>query len=464
VDLANISILLVASLAIMFAASPRLTVLALLPIPVLVAVNVRFGFGQRILSKRAQDQMGVLSTTLQENLTGVRVVKAFAREAHEIDKFNFQNRLYLGHRLAITRSWASTFPLMNFLIAASTAIILWFGGQDVMAGSLTIGTLVAFNSYVLLLTLPVARLGFLVNLLSGAVASADRLFEILNRPSAVQETRGALVLDTLRGDVRFEHVEFAYGDISGVSNIGREVLHDVSFDARPDQIVALMGPTGSGKTTVMNLIPRFYDVLAGSITVDGIDIRGVTLDSLRRQIGIVLQETFLFSTSIRLNIAYSNRQAPLEDIIAAAKAARAHDFIMELPDGYDTRIGERGVTLSGGQRQRVAIARALLKNPRILILDDSLSNVDTETEFLIQQALAVLMKGRTTFVIAQRLITLKNADQILVLDHGRIVQRGTHDSLLQEGGLYRRIYDLQLRDQEEVASGKMHVTPIKVSS
>jgi ATP-binding cassette, subfamily B, multidrug efflux pump len=461
-DLANIAILMVASLAIMFAASPRLTVLALLPIPVLVAVTVRFGFGQRILSKRAQDQMGVLSTTLQENLTGVRVVKAFAREAHEIDKFNIQNRIYLGHRLAITRSWASTFPLMNFLIATSTAIIFWSGGQDVMAGQLTIGTLVAFNAYVLLLTLPVARLGFLVNLLSGAVASADRLFEILNRPSAVQEAAGALMLDTLRGDVRFEHVDFAYGDISGVPYAAREVLHDVSFEARPDQVIALMGPTGSGKTTVTSLIPRFYDVTGGCITLDGIDIRGVTLDSLRRQIGIVLQDTFLFSTSIGQNIAYSNRQAPLEDIIAAAKAARAHDFIMELPDGYDTRIGERGVTLSGGQRQRVAIARALLKNPRILILDDSLSNVDTETEFLIQQALAVLMKGRTTFVIAQRLITLKSADQILVLDHGRIVQRGSHDSLLQEGGLYRRIYDLQLRDQEEVASRTMQVSPVRV--
>jgi ATP-binding cassette subfamily B protein len=462
VDLVNIAILLVASLVIMLAASPRLTLLALLPIPVLLVVTVRFGFGQRILSKRAQDQMGVLSTTLQENLTGVRVVKAFARESHEIDKFNVQNGLYLVHRLAITRAWAGTFPFMNFLIAASTAIILWFGGQDVMSGQLTIGSLVAFNAYVLLLALPVQRLGFLVNLLSGAIASADRLFEILGRPSAVQEAPGAVELENVRGQVRFEGVEFAYRDPSAGTEAARAVLHDVSLEVQPDQVVALMGPTGSGKTSIINLIPRFYDVTGGCISIDGHDIREVTLASLRRQIGIVLQETFLFSTTIRQNIAYSNRDAPLEDVIAAATAARAHDFIMELPDGYETRIGERGVTLSGGQRQRVAIARALLKNPPILILDDSLSNVDTATEYLIQQALSVLMKGRTTFIIAQRLITLKSADQILVLDHGRIVQRGTHDTLLAEGGLYRRIYDLQLRDQEEVASGRWQMSRVGV--
>jgi ATP-binding cassette subfamily B multidrug efflux pump len=448
-DLVNVTVLLVASLAIMFAASARLTVLALLPIPVLVLVTIRFGNSQRVLSKRAQDQMGRLSTTLQENLTGVRVVKAFARERHEVEKFNDQNFLYLGHRLAITRSWASTFPFMNFLVAASTAIILWFGGQAVMAGELSVGELVAFNTYILALALPVQRLGFLVNLLSNAVASGERLFEILDRPAEVTEKPGARELPPVKGEVDFEAVTFTYGD--------KPVLHEVSFQARPDQVVALMGPTGSGKSTITNLIPRFYDVVGGRITIDGTDIREVTLSSLRSQIGIVLQETFLFSTTIFQNIAYSNRKAPLADVIAAAQAARADEFIRQLPDGYETRIGERGITLSGGQRQRIAIARALLKNPRILILDDSLSNVDTETEYLIQQALATLMKGRTTFIIAQRLITLKNADQILVLDHGRIVQRGTHDQLLREGGLYRRMYDLQLRDQEETASAVVRV-------
>ncbi|MEP7200534.1 MAG: ABC transporter ATP-binding protein, partial [Chloroflexota bacterium] len=449
-DLVNIAVLLVASLAIMFATNVRLTLLTLIPIPILVLVTIRFGMSQRVLSKRAQDQMGKLSTTLQENLTGVRVVKAFAREAHEVNKFNRQNYLYLGHRLAITRSWAGTFPFMNFLIAASTAIILWFGGQDVMRGDLSVGALVAFNSYILLLALPVQRLGFLVNLMSNAVASGERLFEILDRPSSVQESPNAITLDHVSGQVAFEHVTFAYGQ--------KDVLHDVSFVARPNEVVALMGPTGAGKSTIINLLPRFYDVSDGRITMDGHDIRAVTLASLRRQIGMVLQETFLFSTTVHQNIAYSNRNAPIEDVIAAAKAARAHDFIMQLPDGYETRIGERGITLSGGQRQRLAIARALLMNPRILIMDDSLSNVDTETEYLIQQALATLMQGRTTFIIAQRLVTLKSADQILVLDHGRIAQRGTHDSLLREGGLYRRIYDLQLRDQEEAAMMRSVVT------
>ncbi|MCA1554534.1 MAG: ATP-binding cassette domain-containing protein, partial [Chloroflexi bacterium] len=230
------------------------------------------------------------------------------------------------------------------------------------------------------------------------------------------------------------------------------VLHDVSFEARPNEVIALMGPTGAGKSTVVNLIPRFYDVQQGRITIDGHNIRDVTLASLRRQIGMVLQESFLFSATIRANITYGNRKAELDHVIAAAKAARAHDFILQLPDGYETRIGERGITLSGGQRQRIAIARALMLNPRILILDDSLSAVDTETEYLIQQALATLMKGRTTFVIAQRLITLKNADQIIVLDHGRIVQHGMHDELVNQSGLYQRIYDLQLKDQEEVAA------------
>ncbi len=443
-DLANIILLLIASLTIMFSVNPRLALLTLTPIPVLAFATVRFGLNQRVLSKRVQEQMGKLSTTLQENLTGVRVVKAFAREDYEIGKFNSENRDYLRRRLAVVRSWAGTFPFMNFVIAGSTAIILWFGGQAVMRGELSIGTLVAFNSYILMLALPVQRLGFLVSMMSNAVASGERLFEILDTPSKVQERANAIELRTLDGLVKFEHVTFAYND--------KRVLQDVTFEARPNEVVALMGPTGSGKSTIINLIPRFYDVTSGRVTLDGHDVRDVTLESLRRQIGIVLQETFLFSTTIRQNIAYSNRKAPLEDVIAAATAARAHDFIMALPDGYETRIGERGITLSGGQRQRIAIARALLLNPRILILDDSLSSVDTETEYLIQQALATLMQGRTTFVIAQRLITLKNADQILVLDPGRIVQRGTHEELVNQPGLYKRIYDLQLKDQEEVAA------------
>ncbi len=443
-DLANIAVLFVGSIAIMLASDVRLTLLTLLPIPVLVLVTIRFGLNQRVLSKRVQDQMGRLSTTLQENLTGVRVVKAFAREQFEIAKFTEENSDYLRKRLAVVQSWASTFPFMNFIIALSTGILLWFGGQDVIGGSLSVGTLVAFNSYILMLALPVQRLGFLVNMMSNAVASGDRLFEVLDRRSAVQEKASAVELPPIEGSVRFEHVTFGYGDVP--------VLQDVSFEARPNEVIALMGPTGSGKTTVVNLIPRFYDVQAGRIMIDGRDIRDVTLASLRRQIGMVLQESFLFSATIRQNIAYGNRQASPEQVVTAAQAARAHEFLVALPDGYETRVGERGVTLSGGQRQRVAIARALLLDPRILILDDSLSAVDTETEYLIQQALAALMRGRTTFVIAQRLITLKNANTIIVLDHGRIVQRGSHDDLVSQPGLYRRIYDLQLRDQEELAA------------
>ncbi|MBI5878868.1 MAG: ABC transporter ATP-binding protein [Chloroflexi bacterium] len=444
IDLVTIVLLFAGTVVAMCAASVPLTLVTMLPMPILIWVTFTFARRQRTLSKRAQDQMGRMSTALQENLTGVRVVKAFAREAHEIERFRHENSLYLGDRLAVVRSWARTFPFMNFVIAASVALLLWFGGLMVIRGEISVGELFAFNSYLVMLALPVQRLGFLVNIMSNAQASGERLFEILDLPSPILEKPAATALGEVAGHVRFENVSFAYDRDT--------VLHDVSFDARPNQVVALMGPTGSGKSTIISLLPRFYDVTGGRIMVDGRDIRDVPLASLRRQVGIVLQETFLFSTTVRENIAYFNRDADLERVVAAARAARAHDFIMELPDGYETRVGERGITLSGGQRQRIAIARALLMDPRILVLDDSLSAVDTETEYQIQQALATLMCGRTTFVVAQRLVTLKHADQIIVLDHGRVVQRGTHAELVAAPGLYRRIYDLQLRDQEAAAA------------
>ena len=307
---------------------------------------------------------------------------------------------------------------------------------------LLVGSLFAMITYILLLNGPVQRLGFLASLAATAASAAERVFTILDLESEVADLPDAAVLGEIEGRVTFSDVAFSYRN-------NRRVLDGINFSAEPGQTVALIGPTGSGKSTIINLLPRFYNPDEGKILIDGIDIQTTTMSSLRKHIGIVLQSPFLFSMTIAENIAYGRPDASREEIITAARAARAHDFIEEMPEGYDTEVGERGVTLSGGQKQRVAIARALLANTRILVLDDSTSSVDTETEFLIQQALAELMEGRTTFVIAQRLLTLKRADQILVLDHGKIVERGTHESLLSQDGLYREIYDLQLRDQEE---------------
>jgi len=297
-------------------------------------------------------------------------------------------------------------------------------------------------SYLMMLNGPAQQLGNLVNLAATAGASAQRVFEIIDTPVEIEDAPGAIELGEIEGSVTFEHVSFAYAGAS-------RVLHDIHFEAAPGKTIALVGPTGSGKTTVVSLLPRFYDPSSGRVLIDGVNVRTVKLSSLRRHIGLVLQEPFLFSTTIRENIAYGVEDATDAQIIAAAKAANAHDFITYFPDGYATRVGERGVTLSGGQRQRVAIARALLYNPKLLILDDSTSSVDTQTEHLIQEALATLMRNRTTFIIAQRLVTLKNADCIYVLDGGRIVQHGAHADLLRQNGLYRTIYELQLKAQEE---------------
>jgi len=330
----------------------------------------------------------------------------------------------------------------TFLITCGTLLILWFGGQMVLNHQLSLGELVAFNSYMLLLAMPAQQLGWLVNAGGEAAAGAQRTLEVLDRLPEIQSGLNAVVLPRLQGRVEFDHVTFKY---AGESTTALEDIHVV---IEPNQVVALIGPTGSGKTSLVNLIPRFYDVCAGSVRVDGYDIRQVDLTSLRQQIGIVLQSSLLFSASIRENIAYGHPDASEDEIVAAARAAQAHEFIIQLPNSYDTVVGERGVTLSGGQRQRVAIARALLLDPRILILDDSTSSVDTQTEHLIQQALEKLMERRTTFIIAQRLSTVKRADIILVLDQGKIVEWGKHLELLNNGGLYQEIYELQLRDQE----------------
>ncbi len=369
---------------------------------------------------------------------GVQVVRAFAREDYEIERFDKANKKVFQTWVKVIDEWAKIMPTTNWLTLLSTMLILWFGGQMVMDGTLTIGTLVAFNAYILMLAEPAQALTGLVNAGGEAAAGAQRVLEVLDIQPEIQSSADAVKLETLRGEVEFRNVGLKYHNERTAS------LDEINLKVESNRLVALIGPTGSGKTSLVNLIPRFYDVSEGTLFVDGHDVRGVELVSLRKQVGIVLQTSLLFSDSIKNNIAYGRPEATVDEVTAAAKAAQAHEFIESLPNGYETVVGERGVTLSGGQRQRVAIARALLMNPRILILDDSLSSVDTQTEKLIQAALDTLMEGRTTFVIAHRLSTVRRADMIIVMDKGRIVQRGTHDELLREGGLYKEIYDLQL--------------------
>jgi ATP-binding cassette subfamily B protein len=343
--------------------------------------------------------------------------------------------------------WSKIMPTSHWLTTVSVILILWFGGQMVLDGTLTIGAIVAFNAYILMMAEPAQQLTGLVNAGGEAAAGAQRVFEVLDTQPAIQSPVDAVKLETLRGEVEFCNVGLKYQDERTAS------LRGINLRVEPNRIVALIGPTGSGKTSLVNLIPRFYDVTEGSVLVDGVDVCDMDLVSLRKQIGIVLQTSLLFSDTIQANIAYGRPEASMEEIIAAAKAAQAHEFIEGFTNGYDTLVGERGVTLSGGQRQRVAIARALLMNPRILILDDSTSSVDTQTEKLIQAALDTLMEGRTTFVIAHRLSTVRRADMILVMDQGRIVEQGTHDELLARGGLYKEIHDLQLIDHAGFAEG-----------
>ncbi|MCX7681580.1 MAG: ABC transporter ATP-binding protein/permease [Anaerolineae bacterium] len=450
VRLVEVTVLVVGIGASMMLMHLQLALLTLTVVPLLIYNALRFGTRFRPLSRTIQQQMSTLTTHLEQNLRGARIVKAFAQEQAEIARFDEENAALLALNLSAARMQALNLPLMRLIASLGTVIILLYGGQLVIQGRLTIGQLVAFTTYVGQLLVPIRRLGMIVPAIAHATASGERVFEILDAEAEVRELPGARPLGPVRGHVRFEHVHFAY--------FGRhKVLSDIDFEVQPGEVVALLGATGSGKSSIINLIPRFYDPTAGRILIDGQDIRYVTLSSLREQIGIVLQDTILFATSVRENIAFGCPHASEEEIVAAAKAASAHDFIMELPQQYDTLVGERGVTLSGGQKQRLAIARALLKNPRILILDDATSSVDTETEALIQAALSRLMEGRTTFIIAQRLSTIRRADHILVLDRGRIVAHGrrtaehtAHDELLRISGLYAEIYYRQLRPQEEV--------------
>jgi ATP-binding cassette subfamily B protein len=439
VDLAQMLFLLFGALGIMLSANWNLTLVAILPILPLTVIT--FDFGKRVsaLFFNVDTALGDLSARLQENVAGVQVVRAFVREPYEIERFDQTNRDYYDARVRVIRSWAQIMPTTDFLVTACTILILWVGGQMVFDGAISIGELVAFNAYVLMLARPAQQLTWLVNGAGEAAAGARRVLEVLDTEPVIASPMDAIQLSAMRGEVEFRDVTLVYQGEETAS------LTDVNLRVQPNQLIALIGPTGSGKTSLVNLVPRFYEVTQGAVLVDGLDVRTLELVSLRRQIGIVLQTSLLFSDSIRENIAYGRPDAGESEIVAAAKAAQAHEFITEMPESYKTVVGERGITLSGGQRQRVAIARALLMDPRILILDDSLSSVDTQTEKLIQEALDKLMEGRTTFVIAHRLSTVRRADLILVLDKGRIVQQGRHEELLKGGGLYREIYDLQLR-------------------
>jgi len=429
--------------ALLFIENTRLAFVALVPLIPLVWLTFNFGRKVGAYFLAVDQAIGVLSSRLQENVSGAQVVRAFAREKYEIKRFSEANRVLYNARVKVNTEWSKIMPTSNLLVTLGTIAILWFGGRMVLAGEMTIGEVVAFNSYLLLLAAPAQQLTWLVNAAGEAAAGAQRAFEILETVPAIQSPSNPIQLPNLQGQVTFENVSFNYRGETAAA------LAEINLQVEPNQLVALIGPTGSGKTSLVNLVPRFYDVSSGYVAVDGVDVRKVDLTSLRRQIGIVLQTSLLFSVSIRENIAYGRPEASLEEVIAAAQAAQADEFIRQLPLGYDTVVGERGVTLSGGQRQRIAIARALLMDPRILILDDSTSSVDTQTEHLIQQALDKLMEGRTTFVIAHRLSTVRRADIILVLDHGRIVERGAHKDLLQKDGPYRQIYELQLRDRSQ---------------
>ncbi|MBT9156672.1 MAG: putative multidrug export ATP-binding/permease protein [Firmicutes bacterium] len=439
--LTSSALTLVVVMTLLLTMDVRLALVSMASIPLLVLAIWRFATTVRPRYKQIQEQLGTITAVLQEAIAGVRVVRAFAQEDREIERFRRENWHYLDLNITTVRLWALYFPLMTFLGGLGSTVVLWYGGSRVIAGELSVGAMIAFQTLLMQLVMPIRMLGWLVNMASQAVAAGQRVYTILDTASDVRDKPSAVDLVRPAGHVRFNRVSFSYDGKSSV-------LDDVSIDAKPGQTIALLGTTGSGKSTVINLIPRFYDVTTGSITIDGMDVRDVTLKSLRANIGMVLQETFLFSASLKDNIAYGRPGAKEHELIAAAKAAQIHDFILSLPEGYNTLIGERGIGLSGGQKQRVAVARALLMDPRVLILDEATSSVDSETELAMQRALQAVMRNRTTFVIAQRLSTVRGAHQIIVLQEGQIVEQGTHDTLLAQNGIYREIYDLQFRQQD----------------
>ncbi|MEM7532569.1 MAG: ABC transporter ATP-binding protein [Chloroflexota bacterium] len=458
---------------VLFLMNPTLSLLVMATIPLLFHRGYKLARVYRPLSLEIQNQLAVVTTHLEQNLRGARVVKAFAQEDEETHRFDAENEAWFDLAALSARVIAFNAPLMDFIANLGTVFIIWYGGAAVIRGELSLGELVAFTTYLAQLVMPVRRLGLIIPAMAMGISAGERLFDILDTKSDIVDAPDAKPLPEIQGHVRFEDVSFAYDlQYANKDNVPNSTepdpkephpkesratqhiaLEHITLEAKPGEVIALLGATGSGKSSVINLIPRFYDPSSGRVTVDGYDLSQVTQSSLRSQIGMVLQETTLFATTIRENIAFGYPNATQAEIESAARAAQAHDFISAMPNGYETDVGERGSTLSGGQKQRIAIARALLKDPRILILDDATASVDNETERLIQMALERLMAGRTSFVVAQRLSTMRMADKVVVLDQGRITAIGTHETLLHESELYAKIYERQAEEQAIEAFG-----------
>lgn len=433
--------ILIGSVVAMIYLDWRLTLFTVCTFPVVLWFMEFFGKKIRKTGGRIQECTADITSVLQESVASARVIKSFVREDYEVDRFDVENKANFRANMKNAQLMATLTPVVELVAAIGVTMIIWYGGNNVINGTITAGSLVAFLTYAVNISNPIKRLTRVIGNIQKALAAAQRVFMIIDMPEEIAESRDAKQLPEVSGKVEFQNVSFAYNDKGNV-------ITDLSFSVKPGEVIAIVGPSGAGKSTIANLLPRFYDVNKGDIKIDGHSVREVTLDSLREQVGIVPQETMLFNGSVYNNILYGRLDATKEEIEAAAKAANAHDFIMQLTDCYETKLGDRGVNLSGGQRQRIAIARAILKNPRILILDEATSALDTESERVVQEALDRLMVGRTSFVIAHRLSTVKNADKILVLEKGNLVESGTHDELLALDGLYAHLYKIQYRNKE----------------